>query len=96
MARTLHAGPTVRHRPLPVADLDHGLGAATLTVGAIGLLLVVLGAPEVGVWAGVVGIVLGLWAQMISRTRPERFVDMAGLLVSFLAIAMAIRDGASF
>lgn len=93
MARLLSAGTTPRHRPLPVADLDHSLGTATVLLGAVGLLLVAVTAPAAGVWLGVVGMAVGLWAQMISRTRPERFVAMAGLLLSFLAIATGAANG---
>jgi hypothetical protein len=93
MARTLHAGELTRHRPLPVADLDHGLGTAAVVLGAVGLLLVAVGLPTAGGWLGVVGLPIGLWAQMISRSRVERFVDLSGLLLSFLAVAVCMANG---
>jgi hypothetical protein len=90
VARTASAGS---HRPLPIADLDHGLPSAAVALGAIGLALIALDLEVVGTMLGVVGMVVALWGQMISRTRGERFVDMAGLLVSFLALAVGASQG---
>ena len=90
MARTLSPAG---HRPAAVQDLDHALALASVAIGAVGLLLVVAGVPAGGVVVGAVGMVVALWGQMVSRTRPERFVDMAGLLVSFLALATGFAEG---
>ena len=83
----------MRHRPLPVADLDHGLGTAAVALGTVGLLLVAVNLPTSGGILGIVGLVMGLWAQMISRNRVERFVDITGLLLSFLAVATCMSQG---
>jgi hypothetical protein len=93
VARTLRTAHAGGHRPLPLADLDHGLATATVALGAIGLLLVAVGAATVGTWLGLLGILVGLSAQMFSRTRAERFVDMAGLLACFLAFAVGASQG---
>jgi hypothetical protein len=93
VARTLHAPVKSGHRPLLIADLDHALATATVVLGAVGLLLVAVGAAAAGTWLGLLGIVAGLSAQMFSRTRAERFVDMAALLACFLAFAWGASQG---
>jgi hypothetical protein len=84
--------PSVR-RSSAVADLDHTLATATVVLGVVGLLLVAVDLATAGTLFGVVGMGVGLWAQMISRTRGERWVDMVGLLLSFLAVAFGAADG---
>lgn len=90
MARMLRTASASGHRPLPLSDLDHGLATASIACGAIGILLAAIGVPVPGIVIGLVGMAAGLWAQMVSRTRPERFADMAGLLASFLAVAIGL------
>lgn len=84
----IHAAHAAGQRPAAVADLDHALATAAVALGAVGLLLAVLDVPLGAIGLGVVGMAVGLWGQMMSTTRGERFVDMAGLLVSFLALAV--------
>jgi hypothetical protein len=93
VTRTLRTAHHDGHRPMPVADLDHGLATATVALGALGLLLVAFGLSTPGTWVGLVGVLVGLSAQMMSRTRAERFVDMAGLLACFLAFAIGASQG---
>ena len=90
MARTapIHLPPLAE-----VRDADHALAAGTVLLGLVGLTLVALDAPRAGVLLGAVGMVVGLAAQMLSRTRAERFVDMAGLLACFLALATGAAEG---
>jgi len=90
MARTapLHLPPLTE-----VKDADHVLAALTVLLGLVGLTLVALDAAREGALLGVLGMVVGLAAQMMSRTRTERFVDMAGLLASFLALATGAAQG---
>lgn len=83
-----HAVGTAGHRPAPIADLDHALATAVVALGAVGLLLAALGWSYGAILLGAAGMAVGLWAQMMSRTRAERFVDLAGLLASFLALAI--------
>jgi hypothetical protein len=93
MARTLNEPHLRGHRPMPIADLDHMLATAAVVLGAVGLTLVAVGQYGLGTWCGIVGIVVGLSAQMFSRTRAERFVDMAALLACFLAFAIGAGQG---
>ena len=62
-------------------------------MGVVGLLLVAVGLETPGTWLGLAGVVVGLVAQMWSRTRAERFVDMAGLLACFMAFAAGAAQG---
>ena len=76
------------HRPAPVADLDHTLATGTIVLGAIGLLLGAIGWSVPAILLGATGMAIGLWGQMMSTSRAERFVDLFGLLASFLALAV--------
>jgi hypothetical protein len=92
MARTGY--PAAQHtRPLPIADLDHALATGCAVLGLLGLLCAALGAAVPAVALGLLGLGVGLWAQMMSRTRTERFVDIAALLVCFLAFAVGASQG---
>lgn len=93
MARLLHPATASGHRPLPVSDLDHLLATTSIVLGAVGLVLVALDIPAGGVLLGIPGMLVALWAQMVSRTRGERFADMTGLLLSFLALATGLAEG---
>lgn len=74
-------------------SLDALLAIATFTLGAIGLVLVAAGVPLPGMWLGAVGVVAGLWGQMISRTTSERFLDVIGLVCAGLAFAIGAAQG---
>lgn len=88
MARSAFHSAAPRSRPLPVADADHFLATASLALGVLGLVLVALDWAGTGVLVGLAGMVAALAGQMLSRTRGERWVDITGLLVSFLAVAV--------
>ncbi len=92
MARTLRPA-SAGHRPLPLADLDHALATATAVLGVLGLLCAAFELSVAAVALGLAGMVIGLCAQMMSRTRAERFVDLAALLACFLAFATGASQG---
>jgi hypothetical protein len=73
-------------------DSDHALAAATLALGALSLLLLAVG-HEAAAWAGIVAVFLGLWSQLISRTRPERFENVIGATAGAVALAIALSQG---
>jgi hypothetical protein len=87
----MHA-PAVLH-----LDEVHGLDAVLALVAAVcgltGLVLVGLEAHRAGMAFGAVGVVAGLWGQMVSRTRSERFADVVGLVASALAFALGAALG---
>jgi membrane associated rhomboid family serine protease len=72
---------------------DRLLALAAFILGAIGLLLVAVGEPIPGMLCGAVGVVAGLWGQMISRTRSERFLDVIGLVAAAVAFALGAAFG---
>jgi hypothetical protein len=43
--------------------------------------------------AGVLGLVVGLCAQMISATRAERMIIVAGLVASFVGLSLGLAHG---
>jgi len=91
----MHA-PTALH-----LEQTHGVDAllalGSFLLGTIGLLLLAIGAPEVGMACGAVGVVGGLWGQLVSRTRSERFFDVIGLVSAAVAFAVgAAQSGLTF
>ena len=73
-------------------DTDHALAAATLALGALALVLLAV-AHEAAAWAGLVAVFLGLWSQLISRTRPERFENVIGATAGAVALAIGLAQG---
>ena len=73
--------------------VDGGLALVTFALGAVGLLLVAADADIAGAVAGAVGVLSGLSGQLVSRTRPERFLDVIGLVASAVALAVGLAFG---
>jgi hypothetical protein len=46
-----------------------------------------------GAWAGLVGMGTGLWAQMISATTAERFVNITGVVLSGIGLLFGLAHG---
>lgn len=63
----------------------------------IGLAALVLGwIPEThfpGAVVGVIGLPLALYSQMVSATTNERWLNVIGMVASFLGIAFAFSNG---
>jgi hypothetical protein len=77
--------------------LDAVLAVFTFGVGLVGLLLVAVDADRAGMYCGAVGVLTGLWGQLVSRTRSERFADVIGLVASAVAFALgAAYSGLAF
>ncbi|MCU1673408.1 MAG: hypothetical protein JWN77_1521 [Frankiales bacterium] len=73
-------------------DVDHALALATLVLGALSL--AALGASYVvAAWLGLLTVFLGGWSQLISRTRPERFENVAGATAGAVALAIGLARG---
>ena len=73
--------------------MDAGLALVTFVLGAVGLLLIVADANVAGAVAGAAGVLSGLSGQLVSRTRPERFLDVIGLVASAVALAVGLAFG---
>lgn len=72
---------------------DAVLAFGTFVLGAVGLLLVGAGEDRAGMVLGAIGVFTGLWGQLISRTRAERFADVIGLVAAGLAFALGAAFG---
>jgi hypothetical protein len=46
-----------------------------------------------GSWAGLLGLGAGLWAQMISATTAERFVNITGVVLSGIGLLFGLAHG---
>lgn len=46
-----------------------------------------------GSWTGLGGLVSGLWAQMISATTAERFVDIIAVVLSGVGLLFGLAHG---
>jgi hypothetical protein len=69
----------------------------TSVLAAVALICVAAGAHRVGMALGAVGVITGGIGQMISRTRPERFLDVVGLVGCAGAVGVgAALGGLSF
>jgi heme O synthase-like polyprenyltransferase len=73
-------------------DTDHALAAATITMGAAALLLLLV-SHEAAAWTGLVVVFVGLWSQLVSRTRPERFENVIGATAGAIALAVGLSQG---
>lgn len=73
-------------------DTDHALAAATVTLGAAALALLAV-SHEAAAWMGLAVVFLGLWSQLVSRTRPERFENVIGATAGAMALAIGLSQG---
>ena len=73
-------------------DTDHALAALTVTMGAAALILLAV-SHEAAAWTGLVVVFLGLWSQLVSRTRPERFENVIGATAGAMALAIGLSQG---
>lgn len=95
------AGPPVAHsRHAPVSWhledthlADSALAVVTFVLGAAGLLAAALSSPMPAAWLGAVGVMTGLWGQMVSRTTSERFLDVIGLVAAAVAFGLGAAAG---
>ena len=76
-------------------DTDHALAIGTLALGIAAVILLAV-SYEAAAWTGLVAVVIGAWSQLISRTRPERFENIAGLTAGAVALAVGLARGSLF
>ena len=77
-----------------VHAVDATLAVATAVLGAVGLICVLADANGAAAATGAAGTLLGLWGQLVSRTRSERFLDVIGLGMAAVAFALGMAFGA--
>lgn len=46
-----------------------------------------------GLTLGIIGFVVGLYAQLVSNTREQRIVIMTGIIAAFVALGLSVAHG---
>ena len=90
--------PRARQLILKTDGMRHSLlnaaAAYTVLAGTASLVLGLLSIQHIaGTILGVTGMLIGLAAQMMSATRPERMVIVFGIVVSFVGMALGFGHG---
>jgi hypothetical protein len=74
--------------------LENSLAVAAISLGLCALVLGFIPATHFfGAVAGVIGLPLALYSQMISATTGERWLNVVGMVASFVGAAFALRHG---
>ncbi len=91
------------HRPQPRIrlngggqrhPLENGLALFTIAAGAVAVVTGFIVSLHVLASAtGAAGLLVGLYAQMISATRGERMVIVTGLVAAFVGLALGLGHG---
>jgi hypothetical protein len=90
-ARTTHVTLNTDGKPHP---LENGLAIFTLLAGLVTFALGFIVRLHVLVSAlGLVTLLVGLYAQMISATRAERMIIVTGLIAAFIGFALGLGHG---
>ncbi|MEV5570642.1 hypothetical protein AB0L06_11365 [Spirillospora sp. NPDC052269] len=74
--------------------LHDGLAGAAITIGLLALILGWIPVTHFfGALAGLIGFPLALYSQMTSKTTGERWLNIIGLVASFVGFGFALRHG---
>jgi hypothetical protein len=74
--------------------LENGLALFTLMAGLVAFPTgFIVSQHVIATVAGMAGLVVGLYAQMISATRPERMIIVTGLVAAFVGAALGLAHG---
>lgn len=74
--------------------LQDALAVVSITVGIAALILGWIPATHFpGAVAGLIGLPLALYSQMISETTNERWLNVIGMVASFLGVGFALNNG---
>jgi len=71
---------------------DRVLAYATLVMGSLALVLLAV-SHVAAAWLGLLAVAVGGWSQLVSRTRPERFENIAGITAGALALVIGLARG---
>jgi hypothetical protein len=84
-----------RHHPVV-----NTLSLFTLTAGIVAMVAGFIArsgaAPAwhvLATWLGLIALVVGLYTQLISATRPERMLIVTGLVAAFVGVALGLAKG---
>ncbi|RFS86932.1 hypothetical protein D0T12_01295 [Actinomadura spongiicola] len=88
---------TERQAAVPEAEphrYQDVLAVAAVTIGLAALIMGWIPATHLpGAVAGVIGLPLALYSQMISATTNERWLNVIGMVASFMGTAFALSNG---
>ncbi len=74
--------------------LENALTALTFVAGVLAFAIgFIVRAHVAGTILGIVGFVVGLYAQMVSATREQRVLIMAGIIAAFVGMGLSIAHG---
>ncbi|HEY8481105.1 MAG TPA: hypothetical protein VIL71_14865 [Spirillospora sp.] len=74
--------------------LQDWLAVASVTIGVAALIMGWIETTHLpGAIAGLIGLPLALYSQMISATTNERWLNVIGMVTSFLGLAFALSNG---
>jgi hypothetical protein len=74
--------------------LENGLAVFTLAAGIVAVVSGFMVRQHVLASAtGMAGLVVGLYAQLISATRAERMIIVTGLVAAFVGLALGLAHG---
>jgi hypothetical protein len=74
--------------------LENALTALTFVAGIVAFAIgFIVRAHVAGTILGIVGFVVGLYAQMVSATREQRVFIMAGIIAAFVGMGLSIAHG---
>ncbi len=106
MPSTGQTDPQAQHVAVGPAASRHmalnGLAVMTIVLGLVSFVLGMIVRNETSASAalhvtatvaGVVSIVVGLWVQMMSATRPERIVVVTGMIAGFVGVCLGLAHG---
>ncbi|GAA2443163.1 hypothetical protein GCM10010191_69470 [Actinomadura vinacea] len=74
--------------------VENSLAVASITLGLLALVLGFIPATHFfGALAGVIGLPLSLYSQLVSATTGERWLNVVGMVASFVGAAFALSHG---
>ena len=99
MAQTSAKRAHIPHLTLNTDGKRHPLANTTTTLSVLFALVAIYGGfrpslDTLGAVTGALGMIIGLWAQMISATTAERFLNIIAIGVSFVGFGLSMAHGA--
>ena len=81
--------------------LENALAVFTLAAGLVAIIAGFLAnqhgmgawAHVTATWLGLASLVIGLYGQLVSATREERMIIVAGLVAAFVGVALGLANG---